>query len=599
MQMTINNSIINNSIKTIPPDTLGQYTIERNDTHVRRDIYRFMNYIFEHGLQRSYRANQIPKGPAKKLAKILSYQDELASIEEDNCGYWSDFISQLLMGMKLVTFDTKGEYMGYSSSELSYRDNFIKPCRDAWEKYLRLSSLDKEWAILGGLNTITENEFHHDTTLLYHSRRFAGTGSAINAASKMNLPKIRSALLDILSQLKPDVWYSLPDLTAYLKENQFNLIIDHSRRDNYTKENIYHCFFEYPIKDGDIEWKGREIQERQPDAFERVEGRYLTFFFEEIPFLMGFVNLAYDKDLGAQTQSVSPYYGYLKAFSLTPKFFTVYGKDTSYNKTTITVQANHEVVVQYSGYAETQLQLFQKYGKLLKDDQSLIFCLEKKRVADRVAAGEDIESIIRELRVLSSSPIPQNIITEMESWGSYGEKITLYRGYSLLEVEREKLQELSHSDKPHSDKPHLDKPHLDKPILDDIEKSITPNIFLISSGEHIFQYLENHGYLPIKFQHHQKAFFYSHKTHSTLKGISVEKEKKADCEVSFREFAGLYCAKSEILAQVEQQLQKKEIQTYLFPQANLLLVPAAFMKPLETIAEKVIEKGDMEMKIIG
>ncbi len=569
-------------IKTIPSEIIGEYRIERNHTFLRRDIYRFMEFIFGNDLKRTHRENKIPKGAAKKLAKILSYKPEPEYVEEYGCGYWSDIVSNIARCMKLVTFDTKGEYMGYTSSEPSYPENYIESSLDSWRHYLDMTSLDKEWAIWKGLNKLTENEFHHYPTIITDQTRFDTQGSARNAASGMDLPSVRGRLLEILSHLEPNVWYSLPDMVAYLKKNHFDLIINHKKRDQFTKDNIYSCFLEYPVENNKINWNGkREILEGETDAFERVEGRYLAFFLEEIPFMMGFVDIAIDDKMPL---SVSPLpYDVLRAFSLTPKFFSVYGRAPSYNQAKVTVQPNHEVVVQYSGYAEEQLAFFKDYGSLIKDDQTLIFRLEKKMIADSVAAGKDISEMIKRLQAISSAPIPQNILIEMEHWGSHGDKITLYKGYSLLEIEPGKLKE---------------QPDLKGRLTGQIEREVTPSVFLIKDGRQTFQYLEEHGYLPREFNHTKAPFIYAGKTHSGLKAAPVRKKKKEECGISFKEFSVMECEKKEILAEVEKQLQKKKVPLQLIPEKGMLLVPLHYMKTMEAIAKKAVEKSAMTMKII-
>lgn len=577
---------VTKTIRTISSDTIAKSVTSRNDIFLRRDLYRFMNYVVGYDLKRSHRANTIPKGPAKKLAKMLSHKDELAYVEHHGSGYWSDFISQLARCMNLVSFDTKGKYMGYSSIEPSYPDNYIIPCKESWEHYLQCSSLDKEKAIRKGLDTYIKNEFHH-VPLFFPHERFESFGSGVNAASKMNLAKIRSALLDILLELKPGLWYSLSDLIAYIKKNHFNLIINRTTRDRTTKDNIYHCFYEYPNKgkEGPYEerYRRQEIQEGEIDAFERVEGRYVAFFLEQIPFILGFVNLAHSPDPPSPMRP--PPYGNLLAFSLTQKFFTVHGKDPSYNQVTVTIQANHEVVVQYSGYAEMELEIFTRYGTLINDDQSLIFRLEKKKIADRVAQGEDVSSIIRQFRTISSSPLPQNIVQEIESWGSHGEKITLYRGYSLLEIEKNKLKEVSCEG---------------TQLAGYINKTIDSNIFMVKEAEDIFLSLEDQGYFPQKFNYSEKIFHHTRKTHSQLKAAIIkEVKKKKTCEIALSEFAGVQCTHKGVLPYVQKELQKKNIPTFSFPKKHVLLVPLAYKKPLESIVEKAAEKCEVDLNLLS
>jgi hypothetical protein len=621
-------------IAVIPSEIIEkEYIIERNDTFIRKDLYQFMNFIYYNEIKRTHRDNTIPKGAAKKLAKILSLKDEMDFVESHGYGYWSDFISRLARGMKLVHFNTEGEYMGYSSRERSYPENYISLSEMEWKNYLALRDIEKEMALIKGLYGITENEFYHKSTLM-NTEKFSTSGSDGGAASKMKLSEVRNNLLDILYRLKPGVWYSITDMVRYLKEKYFNLIINHNKTEDFeftyfklyglnkklsdktyklvkeklgdkkfSHDHLIKTLKNFKLKNEEIEiilnyaedkqnsikintykyfyedpWKrDKEIQDMETDSFERVEGRYVPFFLEEIPFIMGFVELAYHKtvsDLYPQP------YGNMRAFRLTPKFFNVYGKNPLYNEVKVLVQANHEIVVEYHGYAEKEIDFLERYGKLKKDDAVLIFQLEKKYISDRVAAGEDIEKIIQDLKDISSVPLPENIITEMESWGSYGEKITLYRDYSLLEIEKGRQKDTGEPEEIFRKK---------------IIKKISPDIYLVKDGRYLFNYLENHEYLPVEFDHFKKAFNYKDKNYSAIKG-APSKKPKIECEVTFRDFACFNCSKSKILSHLEEELKKKEIPSYLIKEHNFVLVPAVYKELLRNTARKIIEKNNMEIK---
>ena len=510
------------NIETIPEELIEKdCIIEKNEIFLRKDIYRFMNYVFNNQIKRSRKGNFIPSDHARKLMKILSFDGEKDLIADYGHGYWSDFISKLVRGMKLVNFNIEGEYRDYNLFNKYWENNYIVPDKEQWNNYSNVTGLEKEWTILESLLNNTANEFLYKATLLNNNRFDRYTYNK----STFNLPVIRKKLLDILYKLKPGVWYSLPHMIKYLKENHFNLILDHEKEEKllfnhrnisnlkigldyktlifivksldgkeFTEEKLLEKLKKGKIKSRDIEkiidysrdsknevkvnlyskfyeinnGMRREIFSGESDSFERVEGRYVAFFLEEIPFIMDFINLAYE----TMNYDITPGpYGGIKGFRMTEKFFDLYGKNPSYNHVKVTVKADYEAVVEYNGYCEKEIDILKKFGTVIKDDRAIIYRIEKQKISDRVASGEDIKSIIKELEQLSSLPLPQNIIIEMEEWGIYGEKITLYRNFSLVEA-LEFSQEV------------------DKTLGKKIEERIAKGLFIVKTKEGLVPLLE-------------------------------------------------------------------------------------------------------------
>lgn len=610
-------------METIPEEVIERDSIiEKNETFLRKDIYRFMNYVFNNQIKRSRKGNFIPPDHARKLMKILSFDEEKELITVYGHGYWSDFISKLVRAMKLVNFDLEGEYRDYNIFNKYWENNYIVPNREEWNNYLNLTGLEKEEAIMESLLNNTANEFSYKATLLSNNRFDRYTLNRSN----FDLPVIRKKLLGILYKLEPEVWYSIADMIKYLKENQFNLILDHKKEGNilfnyrnlsnlkkeidykvitfirksiegkeFTEEELLLKLKNGKIKSGDIEkiiaysrdskngvkvnlyssfyeinnGTRREIFSGESDSFERVEGRYFAFFLEEIPFIMNFVNLAYEKTEYDMTPEP---YGGIKAFMMTEKFFDFYGKNPSYNHVKITVKADHEAVVEYNGYCEKEVNILNKFGTAIKDDRAIIYRLEKQKISDRVASGEDIKEIIKELAELSSLPLPQNIITEMEEWGAHGEKITLYRNFSLVEA-----SEFSEE--------------VEKTLGRKIEEKIDRGLFIVKPKGDFFSLLEKNEFLPEKYNHKEKLFDYKNFSHSIFKrDPSKEKQK---CDVKFHHLAGFISSNKEILGKVGEELEKKDIEVIIHSEENLLLVPLVYMETLKNITCRLIEKSGM------
>ena len=134
-------------VETISARDLGDLDVlDAGIVQVRRDIYRFVQFVQEKGLTRTKRENSIPKVAARRLAKLLSYDGEAEIVEQDGAGHWSEHISFLAKDLGLVDFDTKGEYVGYYSTEPSYPDNEVLVNETAWSAYLKKDPLESTTA---------------------------------------------------------------------------------------------------------------------------------------------------------------------------------------------------------------------------------------------------------------------------------------------------------------------------------------------------------------------------------------------------------------------------------------------------------------------
>jgi hypothetical protein len=99
--------------------------ISSNVRDILRDLFAYLDYVREHSVKRMTRTNEIPRADMQRLAKLL----EIDPPEKDDWIYarqhWIDFIDKLALRLKLVSYDIKGEYRGYTSSEPSFVENYI------------------------------------------------------------------------------------------------------------------------------------------------------------------------------------------------------------------------------------------------------------------------------------------------------------------------------------------------------------------------------------------------------------------------------------------------------------------------------------------
>jgi hypothetical protein len=435
------------------------------EVDVRRDLSKLVSYVREKGILRTKRENRIPKAAARQLAKKLSYAGELEAIEEDGGGYWSDWVSHLARAMGLVTFDVEGEYEGYTSAEPSFPDNRVEINEELWSRYLAGSALEKEQALLETSMQMTPNELFNHATLV-SADRFDSMGCAIGPVSRMDLFKVRRGLLELLTELEPDVWYDARGAVDWLEARAPHLILDpdlrgpdrrsqerlrdweweQTRRRRGKKkpprpevqlEDIYWNFRERPVEGGRVDYQKerRQLSSDTPDAFHRVEGRYLTFFLSEIPYLHGFVSLAFRSHRDPHGCDVSPFFERLRAFRLSRRFFQVMGKDPAFDGVKVTVLPTFEVLVEAPSYPEQVLETLEPFTRPLGEEGPLHkLRIDRKKVVESAAHDPGAAPPARVLESLAGRALPANVATELSSWSKRGEKVAAYEGFGLLEL---------------------------------------------------------------------------------------------------------------------------------------------------------------------
>jgi len=489
---------------------------------LRRDVYRFVEYVKDKGLVRTKRLNQIPKTAARHLAKILSHVGDTKTTEEaeDERTCWADHVSHVALELGLVSFDTEGVYEGYTSAEPCYPDNEIRVNEQAWDTYLKKTPLEKEKAILETYLKMTPNEFFSAPTLV-GGQPFDRWGCATGPASRMNLPKIRQGLLKFLTSLEPDVWYEFRETVERLKTHCPTLILDPStrgpdnesqtrlrrwefeRRFNKKKKNvgkkpepiledIYTNFREFDARRN--QWdrgSERQITSKTPDAFQRVEGRYLDFFMREIPYLCGFVDLAYRKSTDRRGLEVSPPFERLRAFRLTSRFSRIMGEDAGFNAVKVTVLPNFEVLVETPSFPDVILQMLTPYTTPVHEEGPIHrLRLEKKKVVEAAAQDRRAHPPVQLLEGLTGTSLPQSVAVQLVSWFERGDKVVFYEDFGLLEFTgRAEARKKALSE-------------LGKLVEDDRLDGFA----IARDPDRAFRRLEEELHVPLRVKHREKAF---------------------------------------------------------------------------------------------
>ncbi len=418
--------------------------------NLRRDVYRFVDFARREDIKRSHRDNDIPRGPAAKLSKLLSWAGEAAYVQAYNSGFWSHYVADVARDLGLVNFDVKGVYAGYSSNEPSFPDNHVTVDAKGFASWLETPPLEKERRILEVLTKGQDNEFLHDATLFSGEPRFGIWGSALGPLSRMKLPAVRQRLLNILADLPVGVWLSVVSLIEYVKTTARDAILSpdlkreppseyevmRARRGTKVPEkfvDLYQNFTESP----DDRWSGdkpRPITEQTPDAFERVEGRYLQYFLQEIPYLCGFVDLALAK-LPAKHEYGKPVMDRVRAFRLTARLAQVVRGDVALNRVSITVLPDFHVIVEAPSWPDRELDRLAALCVTLKEDGPVHHLkIDRKQVVGWAAAQRDGASANTLFETLSGRPLPGNVSSELDAWCGHAEKLTVLENVAVVEL---------------------------------------------------------------------------------------------------------------------------------------------------------------------
>lgn len=461
-------------------------SISSNDRDLLRDLFTYLDYVSSHEVKRMTRSNNIPSADMKRLAKLLG----IAPPGKDDWMYkqqhWIDFIDELALRLDLVFYDLKGEYRGYTSSQPSFINNYITISEKNLQKFNQLSPVEQEKRILDTLihakslydyGDHSYNEFYK-VSLLGRLDTFDNWGSATGLMPTLKFPKIRLFLFDLLKELPAGEWFSTASLIAYLKTNHPYFLIPKklppkSRRGHQSGR--YDNFHE-----GKNYWEnGNTVPPDAPDAFERVEGRYIERFLEYIPLVMRFVDVAYDPK---PYKGLLPSRGQLKAFRINERFKLLMSGQDSAPK--VTVQPNFDVIIESDFYPAALISQISALGEQVSSPNNGqgayvgIFLLTKTAVATAYVQNPDLD-VIALLKNLSGRDLPTNVKIELEEWAGHADQFTLYDGFALLEMA---------DDLPADAQQYL-------------AERIAPDLNLVRKSQTVYATLETLGYAPVRVIH--------------------------------------------------------------------------------------------------
>ncbi len=545
---------------------VAELDIKSNHLKTRQDLHFFMGYVQERSVKRAYRGNLLAKSDYNRLAKLVSDPDAREEIKEDGNSSWIDYIDELALTLGFVNYDTEGEYVGYSSQEPTFRDNYIEPNYKVYGDFLELSLSKQEQKILHVLiKDLTSNEFIHPSGL-GRLNKFNSFGSGRGVLPTLDFPKARMFLLDLLHQLDPDTWYSTKSLIEYLKSKHRYFLIPKKPKVKIerwrTQKNVarYGNFCE-----SDDPWRsGEPVPDDAPDGFERVEGRYVERFLEGIPLTLGYVELAYDKN---PSTAVYPSINELKAFRIKKRFKQAMKGNIP--KPRVTIQPNFEIQIDSPFYPATIMAQLGPISKVISVDTLITLKLEKKKVT-ALLAEEESSDIIGLLKQLAGNRLPQNVLMELQEWAGDSEKFVLFNGFfGILEGTEAGISAANAY----------------------IKTDISPTIKLINEPSKAFRALQQAELVPLRMTHTENAFRQLPETSQTVfatKSLVAKPKEKPSAHIRRESTVTLYFPNTELLDRFCREL----ILTHAAVEPDKSRHAATFSTRYETEANAV-------MKVLG
>ncbi len=463
-----------------------------NDRDILRDLFTYLDYVSEHSIKRMTRTNEIPRTEANRIVKLLGNLTFEPGKNEINAAQWISFIDTLALRLQLVSYDLKGKYRGFTSSEPSFIDNYIIVSQAHLQNFLELSPIAQEKRILDTLihakmhidyDNYGNNEFYR-TSVVGELDAFYEWGSATGIMPTLKFPEIRKFLLAALKNCSSGQWFSTESLVAYLKANhRYFLIPEKPPVPKNQRDNIVFRYGNFHESNDHRQLNEKPIPDDAPDGFERVEGRYVERFLETIPLLMRFVEVAYDP---APYTGLLPKHGTLKAFRINERFLHL-GSEQEASLTPevpkITVQPNFDVIVESDFYPAAVIRQLAALGEQISSPQSGhgayvgIFQLKKALVAATQVTHPDL-NVINLLKNLSGRDLPPNVQIELDEWAGHADQFTLYEGFALLETTEVPLEAEKF-----------------------MAEKISPTLFLVRNPETVFSTLETLGHIPVRVKH--------------------------------------------------------------------------------------------------
>lgn len=454
-----------------------------NELNVRQDLHLFMQYVQERRVKRAYRTNYLAKSDYNRLAKVMSDVNAKEEIKRDGNSEWIDYVDDLALTLGFVSYDTKGEYVGYSSAEPTFRDNYIEPNENVYDGFLHLLLIEQERKLL---HTLINDYSYSNNELLQRTvlgalDPFSSHGCATGVLPTLNFAQARTFLLDLLNKFESGCWYSVKSLIGYLKHNHRYFLIPKKPKAKVSRWRAKEEVARYGnFGERTSEWGfGNAVPDDAVDGFERVEGRYVERFLEGFPLVLGYVDVAYAKNYN---RDVYPSINHIQAFRINERLKQVLAGNIPQPR--VTVQPNFEIQVDSPFYPASMMAELMPITKVLSVDTLVTLKLDKKKVTTLFAQAESFD-VIGLLKRVAGHRLPQNVLMELQEWASNSEKFVLFNGFfGILEGTDAGVSAAKGY----------------------VKEDISPTIKLIREPSKVFQALEEAKLVPLRMTHKENAF---------------------------------------------------------------------------------------------
>ena len=584
-----------------PEADIKSLDIVSNSRELRRDVHVFVNYIRDRDVKRTHRTNDLPKTDIKRLAKLIGDPETLDEVQATDTSPWIEFIDNLARTLGFVRYDTQGEYMGYTSTTVSYPDNYIRFQEQAYERFLRHDPIEQEECILNALIKVyddSDNEFFSNTCPFSVLDCFDMFGCATGVVPSIRFDKVRLYLLNLLKQCKSGVWYSTASFIQYLKkEHPFFLIPEDVKvEDRWWKGERYCNFHERGERWG----RGETIPDNAADGFERVEGRFVERFLENIPLTMRYLDVAYDKaymrsekyksryrrgshifiedeedQASKSKKQIYPSINQLKAFRVNDRFLRVMNREL--RKPKVTVLPNFEIHLDSDVYPVNVMAQLTPFADVIADDVAIVLKLKKNKVATEIVEHEGL-NVISLLDELTDKKLPPNILSHLEDWTAHAEMFSLFDGFGLIECDE------------------------DLAVPDGFTvEGITPNIKLVRSPAKLFDQLESSELVPILLKHPDSSVRQPEKGVRSVFNVATSKTKRQKKAVNIKKKKDvtLYFPSKALMSIFTNELKKAKLPFRLNELTNSITLSESWESQLETVIKAMGNEYSIKIEDLG
>jgi len=451
-----------------------------NPADLRQDLQALADYVRTHEIKRGYRDNRIPQAHQQRLVKLMS--DPASAAQKDQFGQarWMEHLDDVCLALKWVKYDTEGQYMGYSSSEPSFPDNFMEFDERQHHKFLQLPLQAQEEQILNVHLKAGESgasEFFSRSTL-GRLDSFPSFGCATGVVPTIAFWKVRQHLLELLAECPPGVWFSTASLVNHLRAHDPWFVIPKETPNSVKRNSMHRGRYANFVEHKPGDWSHQTpISEKDPEGFAKVEGRFVERFLEGIPLTLGYTEVAYTR---RKTETlIAPSRGLLPAFRITERLRRAVRREVAEPK--VTVLPNFEVHVESLFFPARTVAQLRPLGELVQRGIVTVFKLTKPKVAAALAAQSD-QNAIETLKALSGRELPPNVEHELRDWAGHSEKFILYEGFGVLEGRREATG-----------------------VGRFVVETISPSFALVHSAEALYRHLESAEQVPLRIRHSDNA----------------------------------------------------------------------------------------------